>query len=471
MNLIKKYATKTTEEEKKAFGEILDLFRSHNETKITISNIQNIFNSNNVPFPSATSSDMDKTFKTLSTEDRDECIDILSSLAKDNNLKAIVIVGLVAIFEKLSKETFDFVNKTIDFKAFEKKSKIKFSKYFKNKTSSQRKKIEDVIKVFLEVRSGSVYTHFPTPFSSDINAVILNALCNRYKEEREPWANTNLSNAISAATTSTNFLAIKRFLGLVDAEEVDQEKYDNFAKDIVGKVVIHNSEKICKVVGFSDIKESTILRAFSNSKYNGIAVSITSAERFSENKIVYFAEKNLSSYSELTIAKGFTESDFDYIKNGKQFIHIGYDDSSYGRELNNRFSNCKIADFDAKAIYEFKNLIEDYEPENFLGSIISVECSNLRKSARSYGMIYSVGYNSEGSARLSKGLYVTVLVADMLNDHISFENYSLDDIIYKKKSSQMKAMLFYQDLLHLEQVRRSKILEQQVNRDRDRMYR
>jgi hypothetical protein len=32
----------------------------------------------------------------------------------------------------------------------------------------------------------------------------------------------------------------------------------------------------------------------------------------------------------------------------------------------------------------------------------------------------------------------------------------------------MKAMLFYQDLLHLEQVRRSKILEQQANRDRER---
>jgi hypothetical protein len=86
-------------------------------------------------------------------------------------------------------------------------------------------------------------------------------------------------------------------------------------------------------------------------------------------------------------------------------------------------------------------------------------------------MIYSVGYNSEGSALLSKGLYTTVLVADMLNGHISFENYSLGDIIYKNKSTQMKAMLFYQDLLHLNQVRTSKILEQQASRDRDRMYR
>lgn len=431
MKLLDKYSAELTDDKKDA---LMDILTSIDETDSK--HIENLLSGHLRKSKSLCyQGDVLNLFEQLKELDTEQSLKMLNSIFKETE-KAILLIGMLSILNKYPKKTFDLINETIDFKAYEKRNKVTLSKYFKNKSEAKHKELLGVHSFLSKkAKEMGLKGYACDVISGSISQMISNAMMEKHKKTTNKTALSEVM-MLSVVLSEKEFNSVKRFLGLPAPEESNREKYENRSSSYNGTDYYFGEDDIYQIDEVCDYESSLIYAVATSDLVHGAVLKLKSM--FKNIPVYHY----LNGYSYLTdLPKiDMTESDYDKIRQGRKGILIGNDTSFSAMEKTRRLHNGVIANLNSSTFETLKKWLRNYDENDFLGSVVEIECGNYSTKEMAYSVVSKVYKNNDKNE-----LYVECLVADLLNKTFAFENYPMSSVIKKERLSKMEAMVFYQD--------------------------
>lgn len=447
MKLLKKYSKEINEETKVYLEEILVAIRSVDERTMSILIDYHCRKAKtNAPKSYHLTQEVEK-LKSMEFED---AINMLYSLCQGTQA-GLVIVGLTSIVNMFSADTFKYIESSFDFTSYEKETKSKLNKFALNKSEEKHKSLE----LAIEVLSEKVNTYKITPskmysFLLEGKYVfIAHALSEEFKENKTEMK--NLTTMLSVALDSSLYKSIKTFLGLKNPQELkSNESHEEVVEKLMSspyrQIERGDNNSIYKVKRVLEESEAFVHAVLEGS--NTISFCIE-AEHFATKEIHYFNCQYRWWYSSVVEVK-LSDVDWEFMQSGNRtrgVTNVSVDTSYSALERNKSYSNKKEAEFSAYEMGYLKNWLRKYNPNNLIGSVVEIEVEcNFRMNTTAYAVIDKI-------IPAGEGLEIVYLVPNLGKGEVYFLNCKERHVGELKPLDKDEALVFYQDMLHILQMK------------------
>ncbi len=439
MKLIEKYSTSYSTEDKIALSEVLSSIKKI-EDKIFDFYISEHTDVCNHEYRRELG-DVRGIIQELKESEEDKAFSLLDAISR-NTLKGFVIFGVTAILTKFSKKTFEYINNRLDYKKYEKENKVLMSKYFKNKSEARHKEIERVLEMLQVFKTEFKITSNFYLFSK-IDRILGYSLGKEYKSNKNIYLK-NINIMLNLILDEKTYLSIKRYLHLPTLEEHNFKNIEKSIENINLNQYFQAKSKgtIYKTKEIFDVKHSIMYAALTESDIDGALISTNNCI---DNSITYFLAEKGVSYDNDIFKITFSDSDFDLVKRGKLNISLFSADQYYAKKRHSNLSDSlRYMATDFKNYGVLKKWIRNY-PTDFIGRVIEVECGHFRDSSACYAIVLEL-YHSKDKDKM----FMRCAVADIVNNAFYCENIQLTDINKITTFDKTEALVFYQDLQHIQ---------------------